>query len=325
MRVSKNILVRFAVACMLTLNVALAHAWPDKTVRLVVPAPPGGAFDAVARLFAEYLGKDIGQSVIVENKPGGAGSIAVQYVLNAAPDGDTLLFTGSNVLTEIPHVVKLPYDPMKDLRVFPPLAAFRFILVGAPDLPAKDMASLAKYLQASTGKASFASASPGTLSHYCGVMLNQRFGTDMQHIPFTGAPPALLAVMNHTVTVLLDGVMTSTPLLRTGKLKAFGISGTTRDAQLPDVPTFEEQGYPQFTNFSNSLFAVASPKVPAPVAEQIEALSRKIAALPQFRVRIAKLGLDPAEPMSGEQFAKQLRSEYDWAGDFARKLKLEPQ
>ena len=322
MRVSTSLLVRFAIACMLTLNVALAHAWPDRTVRLVVPAPAGGAFDVIARLFAEHLSKEAGQPVIVENKPGGGGTIAVGYVLAAPPDGHTLLVTGSNVLTEIPHVINPPYDTMKDLRSFPPLAKFRFILVGAPDLPANDMASLAKHLQASAGKANFASGSTGGFSHFSGEILNQRLGTDMQHIPFAGAPPALVAVMSRTVTIYLDGVVTSAPLLRAGKIKAFGIAGTSRHPHLPHVATFQEQGFPELGNFINSLFASANSKVPAPVIERIEALSQKIAASPQFRAKVAELGFEPAETMSGEQFAKQLRSDYAWAGQFARKLNL---
>lgn len=322
MKVSTSFLFRFTAAILLTVHLAAAHAWPEKTVRLVVPAPAGGAFDVIARLFAEHLAKEVGQSVIVENKPGGGGTIAVGAVLAAPPDGHTLLLTGSNILTEIPHLIRPPYDTMKDLRAFPPLAKFRFILVAAPDLPAKDMDSLAKYLQASRGKASFASGSPGTFSHYSGEILNQRFGTDMQHIPFAGAPPALLAVMSHQVTIYLDGVVTSAPMLRATKVKAFGIAGTSRHPQLPDVPTFLEQGYPELSNFINTLFAAANSKVPAPVIERIEALSQKIAALPAFRARVNEAGFEPAEAMSGEQFARQLQSDHAWAGNFARQLKL---
>lgn len=322
MKVSRSFLVRFAVACMLMVNVALAHAWPEKAVRLVVPAPAGGAFDVIARLFAEHLSPEVGQPVIVENKPGGGGAIAVNYVLNAPADGHTLLLTGSNILTEIPHVINPPYDTMRDLRSFPPLAKFRFILVGAPDMPAKDMASLAKHLQASSGTANFASGSTGGFSHYSGEILNQRLGTNMQHIPFAGAPPALVAVMSRTVTIYMDGVVTSMPLLKAGKIKAFGIAGKARHAHLPDVPTFEEQGYPELSNFINSIFASANSKVPAPVIERIEALSRKIAASPKFQAKVAELGFEPAETQTGEQFAKQLRADYEWAGHFAKKLKL---
>jgi len=187
----KTTIVRVLFAACIGLQAFAANAWPDKPVRLVVPAPPGGIIDSLARLLSEQIGKDLGQPVVVENKPGAGGSIGGQYVLAAPADGHTLFVTTSNVLTETPHVVRTPYDPMKDFVPLVALAKIRAVLVSAPNLPASDMASLGRYLQAQPrDKISFASNSSGTVAHYAGEMMNQRLGIDMQHVPFAGAPPA---------------------------------------------------------------------------------------------------------------------------------------
>lgn len=315
---------RVAFVALLGWQSLAAHAWPERPVRLVVPAPPGGSFDALARLMAEHMGKEIAQPVIVEYKPGAGGSIAVQTMLAAPADGHTLVVTGSNVLTETPHVIRTPYDPMKDLLPLAALGTIRAVLVASPGLPATDMASLSRYLQATPGKLSFASGSAGTMSHYMGEMLNQRLGTDLQHVPFPGAPPAVVAVMGQQVAIYLDNVVTSTPLVKTGKLKALGIAGTNRFALLPDVPTFEEQGFPEFKNFANRMLLISGAKLPSASQERIQALARKVASSPAFQARVVELGFEAAAPATAEELQQELRTAHTWAGGFAKKLKLAP-
>jgi len=320
----KPIFLRLLVAAAIGLPALAAHAWPDKPVHIVVPGPPGGILDALARLLSESMGKDLGQPVIVENKPGAGGSIAVQNVLAAPADGHTLLLTGSNVLAETPHVVRTPFDPMKDVVPLTPLGKIRAVLVSAPNLPATDMASLGRYVQSQPGKLSYASNSPGTVSHYAGELLNQRLGTDMQHVPFAGAPPALVAIMGQQVTIYLDNVVTSAPLLKAGKIKAYGIAGTTRSPLLPDVPTFAEQGYPEFNNFANWLMVASAAKVPAATQEQIQAAVRKATASPAFQARVLELGFESAGATTPEELKKALLSDYNWASGMAKQLKLMP-
>lgn len=324
MKLSHRALLRLMFVALVGSPSLAAHAWPERLVRLVVPAPPGGSFDALARQLAERMGKEIGQPVIVEYKPGAGGSIAVQYVLAAPADGHTLLVTGSNVLTETPHVIRSPYDPMQDLVPLAALGAIRTVLVAAPTLPATDMASLSRHLQATPGTLSFASSSPGTMSHYMGEMLNQRLGTDLQHVPFAGAPPALVAVMGQQVTLYLDNVVTSTPLIKAGKLKALGIAGTSRFALLPDVPTFREQGFAEFSNFVNRMLLVSGAKLPAATQERIEAVARRIAASPAFQARVVEQGFEAAGPIPREELQQELQAAHTWAGGFAKKLKLSP-
>jgi tripartite-type tricarboxylate transporter receptor subunit TctC len=320
----KPLFKRLLVAAAIGLQAFAVHAWPDKTVRLVVPAPPGGIIDGLARLLADHLGKDLGQPVIVENKPGAGGSIGGQYVLAAPPDGHTLFLTTSNVLTETPHVVRTPYDPMKDLTPLVPMAKIRAVLVSAPSVPASDMASLGQYLKSQPGKLSFASGSSGTVSHYAGEMLNARLGTDMQHVPFPGAPPALIAVMAQQVAVSLDNVVTSTPLLKAGKIKAYGIAGTTRSPLLPDVPTFAEQGWPEFTNFANWMLLASSAKVPAATQDRIQERMRKVVASPAFQARVVEMGFEGVGATTPEELRKAVLADYEWAGGMAKKLKLMP-
>ena len=318
-------LLRLTFAAMLASCAVLAHAWPDRPIRLLVPAPPGGSFDVLGRLFAEHLSKEVKQPVIVENRPGASGIIACQATISAAPDGQTLLFTGSNVLTESPHVIKTPYDTFKDLRPLATLARLRFLLVAPADFPATDMASFARYVKANAGKLSFASSGLGTISHYTGEILNQRLGVQLAHIPFAGAPPADMALMSGQVSFFLDNVVSATPFLKSGKFKAFGIAGSTRFAALPAVPTFEEQGYPEFKDYANWMVVVSSAKVPAATQERIHAVAQKIASSPEFQARVAELGFERVDAASSDQVSRLLLADYDRIGSLARSLNLSPQ
>ena len=257
------------------------------------------------------MSKEVGQPVIVENKAGGGGSIGVMAMLNAPADGHAILYTSSNVLTEIAVVMKPPYDPMKDVRPVAPLTEYRYVMVVAPDYPANDMAGMARQLKAAPDKSSFASPSPGAIAQRGGEILNRKLGVNMLHVPFSGTPPAQLSVMSHQVTMYLDGVVTARPKLQGGNLKALAITGTTRDPSLPQVPTFAEQGFPEFNDFISWQGILVSPKVPAAVVEKIYAVTRRIAGMAPFRSQIANLGFEPLTPDSLQQFAQRLQSDYD--------------
>jgi tripartite-type tricarboxylate transporter receptor subunit TctC len=315
---------RRAALAALTLALAapFAQARPDSVVKIVVPAPPGGVIDAIARVYGDFLAKETGQTVIIDNRPGAGGSIGVQAMLNAPPDGNTIAMINSNVLTETPHVVKPHYDPIKDVKPLAVLARSRAILGVSSELPVTDLASLAKYLKSAPGKTSFASPSPGTQAHFFGEMLNRRLDLDMTHVPFSGSPAALVAVMSGQVTMYFDSVVTSGPQVRAGKIKALAITGESRSAAFPLVPTFAEQGYPEFQDFLNFMGLVMSPKVPLDVADKLYAVTRKIAASPQFGAKLAELGFEPMEPTSPDQFARILASDYARNGELVRRLNV---
>ena len=245
------------LAALAVITTPLAMAWTDKPVKMIVPAPAGGTMDVVARILADQMSADIGQPVIVDNKPGAGGAIAVQAMMAAPADGQTIMVTASNILTEIPHVMKTNFDPLKDVRPVATVARASMVLVAGPSVPAQDLKGLIAYAKANPGKLSFASYSAGTSSQYAGMIFNQKAGLDLQHVPFAGSPPALVQVMGGQIAVMFDGIVTSMPQIKGGKLKAFGVASKTRSAHLPDVPTLAEQGFPEL-DFSNWLGTVVA-------------------------------------------------------------------
>ncbi len=324
MKTSIHVFFRFALAALFLTgaSLSLAQAWPERVIKVIVPAPPGGNMDVPARVFANYLSKEVGQPVIVENKAGAGGAIGVQAMLNAPADGHTILYTSSNVLTEIPYAMKPPFDPMKDVRPVAALSKYRYVLVVAQDYPADELAGMARQLRAAPDKSSFASPSPGTVAQFGGEILNRKLGVNMQHIPFSGTPPALNAVMSGQITMVLDSVVTSGPLLQGGKLKALAIAGTTRYAGMPKVPTFAEQGFPEFNDFSGWQGIAVSSKVPAPIVEKLYAATRRVAGLAPFHDQIARMGFEPVLPDSLQQFAQRLQLDYDHFGTLNRTFTL---
>lgn len=302
-------LPRLVLAAAIAIASPLALAWTDKPVRLLVPAPAGGTMDVVARIFANQLSADIGQPVVIDNKPGAGGAIAVQAMMAAPHDGQTIMVTASNVLTEIPHVMKTSFDPLKDVRPVATIARAGMVLVGASTLPANDVKELIAYAKANPGKLSFASYSAGTSSHYAGMILNQKAGLDLQHVPFAGSPPALTQVMGGQITVMFDGIVTSMPQIKGGKLKAFGVASKARSAHLPQVPTLADQGFAEL-DFSNWLGVVVSSGVPADVVDKINTATLKAASAPAIVQRLTDAGFEPNTAMSSTQLADSVKSEY---------------
>lgn len=308
-RSSPRMLARLLLAVGLVATAA-AHAWTDKPVRMLVPAPAGGTMDVVARILAEQLSADIGQPVVVDNKPGAGGAIAVQAMTAAPADGQTIMVTASNILTEIPHVMKTGFDPIKDVRPVATIARAGMVLVGSPTLSAHDLKELIAYVKTNPGKLSFASYSAGTASHYAGMILNQKAGLDLQHVPFPGSPPALVQVMGGQIAVMFDGIVTSMPQIKGGKLKAFGVAAKTRSAHLPQVPTLSELGYPDL-DFGNWLGTVVAASVPADIAEKINAATLKAASAPKMRERLIAAGFEPNTAMSSAQLAQSVKAEFE--------------
>lgn len=287
-----------------------AWAFNGKPVRMVVPAPPGGTMDIVARALADQLSAQIGQPVIVDNKPGAGGVIAVQGLLATPADGQTIMVTASNVLTEIPHVLKGNFDPLKDLKPVAVVSRASMVLVAAPTVPAKDMKELVAYLKGKQGTQSFASYSAGTSSHYAGMILNQKAGLDLQHVPFNGSPPALVQVVAGQIPVMFDGMATSLPQIAAGKVKAIGVASKTRSAHLPQVPTLAEQGFPDL-DFGNWVGVVVGAGVPNELVEKINAEVGKAAASPKLKERLAAAGFEPGSQVSAAEMAASVRAEFE--------------
>lgn len=303
----KHCAALFVLAIGLT---STAMAWTDKPVKLLVPAPAGGTMDVVARIVGQQLSADIGQPVIIENKPGAGGAIAIQALIAAPADGQTIMVTADNVLSEIPHVLKGGFDPLKDVKPIATVARAGMVLVGNPSIAGDGIKDLVSYVKANPGKISFASYSAGTSSHYAGMILNQKAGLDMQHVPFAGSPPALQQVMGGQIAVMFDGVVTSLPQIKAGKLKAFAVAAKSRSAHLPNVPTTAELGYPEL-NFGNWLGVIASDKLSADLTAKINAAVLKVAAAEAIKARLNAAGFEPNQNNTSQELAAALKSDFE--------------
>ena len=301
---------RAACAAALLFALPAAFAWTTKPVKLLVPAPAGGTMDVVARLVADQLAQELGQPVVVDNKPGAGGAIAVQALLAAPPDGQTLMVTASNVLTEIPHVMKTGFDPLNDVKPVAVVARASMVLVGGPDVPAKDFKSLVAYLKANPGKMGFASYSAGTSSHYAGMILNAKAGLDLQHVPFQGSPPALTQVMGGQIPIMFDGIVTSKAMVAAGKLQAYGVAAKTRSQHLPNVPTFAELGLPEL-EVSNWLGVVASAKLPPGLTDKIHDVVVKAAQQPRLRDRLVAAGFELPGEQGTQMLGRDLKADFE--------------
>jgi tripartite-type tricarboxylate transporter receptor subunit TctC len=303
---------------------ARAQAWPSKPIRLVVAGPAGGSADIVARLIAEPLGRELGQPVVVDNKPGAAGAIAVGELLQAPRDGHTLMVGVSSLVSEIPHIVKLRWDMAKEIKPVAELARGGLVLVGHPSLPAKSLKELIAYAKANPGKLNYASYSPGTMSHVLGLLLNQAAGTDLTHVGYKGSTPALADVMGNHVPLMFDGLATSLPLIKSGKLRAFAVSSPKRAAQLPDVPTFHELGFAQLDAVS-WMGLWSAPDVPAPVQARLREITLKALADAAMRTRMLDTGFEAGLPRTADEMAQGLKVDYERVGKVLASINFKPE
>ncbi len=205
-----------------------AFAQGSQTIRLIVGVPPGSSTDVVARVMADAVAKILGQTVIVENKPGGSGSIATSTFLAAPHDGRTWLLAVNGFFSEAPHSVKLNFDPLKDAKPLVELGGGGLVLVVNATLPVKSVHELVNWTRANPGKVSYASFSAGSISHVLGLLLNKAEGLDMLHVPYKGSPPALQDLMGGSVQLMFDAPPSSLPLIRAGKLRALAVTSAQR-------------------------------------------------------------------------------------------------
>jgi tripartite-type tricarboxylate transporter receptor subunit TctC len=321
----RRVLAAAALAALGAAPAARAQAFPSKTIRVIAAGPAGATADIVARLVAEPLARELGgPPAIVDPKAGAAGAIAVGELLQAPRDGHTLLVAVSSLVSEVPHIVKLKIDMAKSLRPIAELARGGLVLVGNPSFPAKTLPELVAHVKAHPGKVSVASYSPGTTSHVLGLLLNQAAGIDLLHVGYKGSSPALADVMGGHVPLMFDGIGTSLPLIRAGKLKAFAVSTPRRSPVLPDVPTFTELGYPK-------LEAVAwmglwcPPDVPAPVQQRLRDATLKVLARPGARDRLLELGFDVGAPRSVAEMEAGLAADHQRVGAVLKSIGFKPE
>jgi tripartite-type tricarboxylate transporter receptor subunit TctC len=225
---------------------AVANDYPSRPVRLLVPNPPGGGSDAVARILAQKLGESMGQQFVVDNRAGGGGIIANETVARANPDGYTLLLAFIGPVAITPALTKVPYDSVKDFTPVALVAAGQYMLVTHPSLPAKSLKDFVAYAKANPGKINYASAGNGSPLHLAAELFKARAGIDMVHVPYKGGGPATAAILAGEVQVVFGSITSVLPQVKAGKLTPMGVTGAKRSQIASEYPTIAELGYPGF-------------------------------------------------------------------------------
>jgi len=295
-----------ALLCLAATPAAMSQQWPDKPIRLVVPAPPGGITDGVARLVAEQLHHNLGQPVIVENKPGGSAVIAERTVMNAPADGYTMMVAPSSVLTDFPLSVKMPFDPNKTFTYVAEVARMVHVLVANANFGPNDVKSAIVQAEKSVEPVSVASLSPGTRSDLLGKLLREQSGGKILVVPYKGSTPAMTDLLGNQVQMAFEVVSNVVSLIKSGKLKGLAVVSSVRSEHLPGVPSFSELEMPQFVMPDASVGVFLLSSTPAPMAERIGHEVQKITRDSQFRKKLAANGLEMPPSLSVDALQKKI-------------------
>lgn len=291
----------------------LAEVYPSKPIRIVAPFPPGGPADILSRIIGHKLSQSWGQQVIVDNRPGAGGNIGADLVAKAAPDGYTLLlgFVGTHAINASLYA-KMPYDNVKDFEPVSQIAAVTIVLVVHPSVPALSIKELIALAKSKPGQLTFGSPGNGTPQHLAGQLFNTMADVDMLHVPYKGAVPALTDLLGGQVSMIFSSMPPALPLVKTGKIRALGVTSATRSPATPAIPTITESGLPGYE--VNNWYGILAPRgTPKEIVSKLNAEIVKILNMPDVKESLAVQG---AEPVSGtpEQFAAYIKAETEkWA------------
>jgi len=283
-------------------------AYPTKPIRLVVPFPPGGATDILAREVAKHLTDAWGQSVVVDNRPGAGGNIGSELVARSAPDGYTLEMgtVGTHAINASLYS-KMPYDHVKDFVPVILVAGVPNVLEVNPSVPVNSVQELLAYAKANPGKLNFASSGSGTSIHLSGELFKVMAGVQMTHVPYKGSAPALSDLLGGQVQLMFDNLPPSLPQIKAGKLRALAVTSSTRAPALPDVPTVAEAGLPGFE--ASSWFGVLAPAgTPPAIVAKLNAEIAKWLTTPEAKEKLANVGANIASG-TPEDFARHIQAE----------------
>ena len=306
-------LLAAATACAALLSAAPAAQaqgpFPSKPLTLVVPFPPGGPTDAMARTLAAEMKDRLGQPMIVENRAGAGGNIGAEYVARAEADGHTLLFGTSGPLAINASLYrKINYDPVKSYAPVIQVGYLPNILVVNPALPVKTVLELVAYAKANPGKLSYASSGNGASSHLAGVLFNSVAGTDLQHIPYKGTGPALNDLLGNQVSMTFTDILTALPYVKAGKLRALGVATVARSQALPEVPTISEQGYKGYD--VSVFFGIVAPAgTPADRVTRLNHAFAEVLNSPKVKQMFAAQGLEASADTSPQKLGQFIVSE----------------
>jgi tripartite-type tricarboxylate transporter receptor subunit TctC len=301
---------------------ALAQ-YPNKPVTIVVGFEPGGGTDTTARIMQGPLGESLGQQVVVENRAGAGGNIAVDHVAKSAPDGYTIVLANVGALAVNPHILKTPYDPLKDLAPISMAAEFANVLVVQPSLGANSLAELVKLAKEKPGTITYASSGIGGAGHLSGELLKRMANIDLVHVPYKGGGPAMQGFLGGEVATFFATPISSISQIRSGKAKAVATTGSKRAALMPEVPTIAEQGYAGYECLN--WYGFLAPRgTPRDVIERLNKEFVKALAHPQVVAALHKTGTEP-KSSTPEEFAAFIKREYDTWGKLVKEAGIKAQ
>jgi len=288
-------------------GLAWAQTYPSKPVRILVPAQPGGGLDLIGRTMGDQLGRALGQSFIIENSGGGGGSIASMAVARAAPDGYTLMVGYVGTHATNPATRKVNYDAVRDFTPIGMVGGTPNLIVVQPALPVRDLKGLVEHAKANPGRLVYGSGGIGTLNHLIWEQFRAAAGFDAVTAHYRGIGPAFTDLLSGNVEAMTPGLAAALPHLRSRKAKPLAITGSKRHPLLPDVPTFEESGYPGFDGIQ--WYGIVGPaKMPEPIVRRLNEEMNKVLATPALRERLSAEAIDPM-PMSPAEFGRFIQSE----------------
>ena len=309
-----------ALALSMAAGGAMAQAWPAKPISLIVPFPPGGTTDVLARALGEKLSQSLGQTVIVENKPGAGATLGADYVAKAKPDGYTLLMGAVHHTIASSVFRKLPYDFQKDLAPVTTVALVPNVLVVNASTPAKNVAELVALAKAKPGQSTYGSNGNGTAQHLIGTQFQNLTATEIVHVPYKGSGPLATDLLGGQITMSFDTVTPVLPHIKSGKLRALAVTTAKRSAALPDVPTLDEAGLKGFD--IGTWFGVLAPAAtPKDIVAKLNAEMVKVIQSTEFRKRMDEIGAEPIGDSSA-QMAQQIKGETEKFGKLVKDAKV---
>ncbi|RZS81312.1 Bug family tripartite tricarboxylate transporter substrate binding protein [Pigmentiphaga kullae] len=294
------------------------EAFPSRPIRLLVGFAPGGGTDVVARVIAPRLSEILGQSVVVENKPGASGIVAGGMVAKAPPDGYTLMMGVVSVNTILPHLFNnIPYDTATDFAPVTLTASVPHFIAVHPSVPVHSVAELIAYAKAHPGQLSFPSAGSGTTPHIAGEMFKSMAGVQLLHVPYKSTGQSMPDLLAGRLQVGFDTYPTTAPYVKTGKLRALAVTGARRLAEFPDLPTVAESGLPDY-RFATWYGVFAPRGTPAAIVNRLHDGIAKAMAAPDVREQLLKMGVDGTETRTPEEFASLVRADAERFGKLVK-------
>ncbi len=298
-----------------------APTYPSKPVRVIVSVPAGGTPDVLARAVTPGMSTLLGQQLVMDNRGGAGGRIAAETVLVAAPDGYTLFMASSPCLTIVPHISKVPYDPLRDFVAVSLIATGDMLLLTYPAAPIASVKDLIARAKAQPGKLNYGSAGNGSANHIGMEVFKGMAGISLTHVPYAGAPQSVIDLIAGRLDVMLNSIPPALPHVKAGRLRALGVAGAARSALLPDIPTVDEAAGLRGFQAGNWLGLLAPAGTPRAIVARLNAVAVQTVRNPETRARLIAIGGDPVGN-SPQEFAAFLRADYEKNGAAARQAGL---